>query len=180
MLAEAREGDEIPVVCPLGRPWPELPPGRSAVALAGGVAIASVYPLLAAHPGRISLVYGARTKAEFVLLKELGGLTRELHLATDDGTRGARGSVLDVWEALAPDPGSVLYVCGPRGMIRAAALAARARGVTEAYASLEEYMACGVGACVGCVVRTVRGYERVCKEGPVFPLGEIDWAGGAG
>ena len=68
----------------------------------------------------------------------------------------------------------VIYACGPRPLLKKIAAFSTARSV-KAYVSLEEHMACGIGACLGCVVRTKEGYKRVCKEGPVFEAGEIEW-----
>jgi dihydroorotate dehydrogenase electron transfer subunit len=69
---------------------------------------------------------------------------------------------------------TVLYACGPTPMLRRLARKALKKGV-RGYVSLEENMACGLGACLGCAVKTIHGYKRVCKEGPVFPLEEIVW-----
>ena len=100
-------------------------------------------------------------------------------LATDDGSEGLHGNVLDVLkcEKISSD---ILYACGPMPMLRAVAGYAKEKGI-PAYISLEERMACGVGACLGCVTRTrevdahshVRN-ARICTEGPVFRAEEVE------
>jgi dihydroorotate dehydrogenase electron transfer subunit len=108
-------------------------------------------------------VHGARTAAE--LCSEWQG--DAVHWATDDGSRGARGSALEA----VPEEVAAVLACGPNAM-----LAAVARRWPEAQVSLETYMGCGTGVCLGCAVPLAAGgYDRACTEGPVYRAAEVDW-----
>ena len=80
--------------------------------------------------------------------------------------------MIDVLRSLEIAPSTMLYACGPRGLVGAVQAFAKERAL-KGVVSLEEFMACGIGACMGCVCKTEHGYKRVCKEGPVFPLDEV-------
>lgn len=113
------------------------------------------------------------------MIDEVKGISRELHLCTDDGGMGDKGTVTDSLKRfLAPDSSLltpyIIYACGPAPMLKAVSEIAADKKI-KGYISLEENMACGVGACIGCVTKTTKGYSRVCKEGPVFPIEEIIW-----
>jgi len=137
--------------------------------------------------GRNTLVLiGARTKNQILCEKEFQELGCEVKIATDDGSRGFKGKATDLLEKQLSAVScqlSAIYACGPRPMLKAVA-AVSAKYHIPAQISLEEHMACGIGACLGCVVKTRdegRGtrdefrYKRVCKEGPVFNADEIVW-----
>jgi dihydroorotate dehydrogenase electron transfer subunit len=173
LLKEARAGTDIDMLGPLGRPYPMPKRGSSSLVVTGGVAVASVFPLIGKLRGRARVVLGARSRDELLLLEEIGSIAGELHASTEDGSYGKRGTVIDVLKELRLNEETVLYICGPKGMARAVTEFALDRGITKGYVSLEEFMACGIGACMGCVVKTVKGYSRVCKEGPVFRINEI-------
>ncbi|GAB4390322.1 MAG: dihydroorotate dehydrogenase electron transfer subunit [Thermodesulfovibrionales bacterium] len=167
-------GDIIEVVGPLGRPFPRHPKKSTPLIVAGGVAIAAVFRLAEALRAlKPVILYGARSKRELLMLEELEALAGELRTSTEDGSHGRKGTVIDLFAGL-PKGGYVLYACGPRGMLKAVAGVARRRDI-PGYVSMEENMACGLGACLGCVVITKAGYKRVCKEGPVFRIEDIFW-----
>ena len=137
----------------------------------------SAYQAGEALPGEKTILAGYRDDRLF--LKEELAKLGDFHAATEDGSVGIRGNVLDALRAYAPD-GEILYACGPMPMLRAVKAYAQEKGI-PAYLSLEERMACGIGACLGCVCRTVRrdGHShvnnaRICTEGPVFEAGEVD------
>lgn len=179
LLSSMKEGEVLNVVGPLGNSYP-LPSGdQTPVVIAGGVGIASVFSLAERLSHSCHLFYGARIEDELFLAGELGSVYENLVLCTDDGSCGVKGTVLDVLRdfmgrhsdgAKAP----VVYACGPLPMLRGIAEASISFGI-QGYVSLEENMACGLGACQGCVVKTKGGYKRVCKEGPVFDAAEIIW-----
>jgi dihydroorotate dehydrogenase electron transfer subunit len=172
LLKEVVPGDTLEAIGPLGNSYPMPSRKHTPVVVAGGIAIASVFPHVQRLRDRATVIFGARTEDDLLMLDELRGRARELHIRTEDGSAGKRGTVMDALRELSPDGGHVLYVCGPRGMIKAVTDFAREKGL-KGHASLEEFMACGIGACMGCVVNTVKGYKRVCKEGPLFKLDEI-------
>jgi len=187
ILRNLKEGAEVPILGPLGNGYPSPPAGSTPVVIAGGIGIASVYPLIEKLDGRACVLYGARTGSDLFMLDELSGLSQELHLCTDDGSRGDKGTVADLLiDLFAPDSllltSAVIYACGPRPMLHAVSKIASQKNIT-AYLSLEEHMACGIGACLGCVAKIkelgimgqAETYQRVCKEGPVFDSREIIW-----
>jgi dihydroorotate dehydrogenase electron transfer subunit len=173
LLKDVRAGGLIDILGPLGRPYP-MPAGKDRpLIVAGGTAVASVFPFVENLRGRARVIYGARGMGELLMLDELKAAALELHVATEDGSYGRKGTVMDILMDLQIDEDTALYACGPRGMTGAVAGLALLRGVRSGHVSLEEYMACGVGACMGCAVSTSKGYMRVCKEGPVFKIDEV-------
>ena len=123
------------------------------------------------------------------MVDELKEMTRELCLCTDDGSAGERGTVVDVVKRILFSPSAPgthhLYSCGPAPMLKEVAKIASERRI-KAYLSLEEHMACGIGACLGCVVQVKDGktgakkkvrptYKKVCKDGPVFDSEVVVW-----
>ncbi len=174
LLSRKRPGSEIDVLGPLGNAWPRPGAGKSPLIVAGGVGIASTFPLAARLGDRAVVLYGARSAEELLLLDGLRALGAELHLATEDGSVGTKGTVMNALGDLDPGEGHVIYACGPRGMLRAVAEFAKHRGIAG-HVSLEERMACGMGACLGCAVKTTKGYRGVCSDGPVFRIEDIDW-----
>ncbi|MEJ2254154.1 MAG: dihydroorotate dehydrogenase electron transfer subunit [Nitrospirota bacterium] len=169
LLRRVRPGETLAVLGPLGNAYPLPPRGKTPVVAAGGTAIASVFPLIKHLKGKAAVIYGARTVEEMVMMEELEGIARRLVLCTEDGTCGSAAMVPGMLDEFGLGPEHFLYVCGPRGMARAVLRLAAERSV-KGVVSLEEFMACGIGACMGCAVRTPGGYRRVCKEGPVFKL----------
>jgi dihydroorotate dehydrogenase electron transfer subunit len=205
-LAGLGAGSEVELLGPLGRGFPLDHPGMP-VLLAGGRGVA---PLLFAaealarrgRPGRAPrravLLFGARGQSQLVGLadahRRLVALGGRLHVCTDDGSAGPRGSVVQLLERLAPGLAGpiVLHACGPHAMLRAVALWALARGV-PAFLAMESMMACGTGVCRGCplprsasaraayIPRTAqslhgnREWAMCCTEGPVFAAEDLDW-----
>lgn len=156
--------DRISCLGPLGRGF-EIPRSGTAVLISGGLGVAPM--LLASREARlaglrVTWVHGARTATE--LCSESDG--DELVWATDDGSRGIRGTAVDA----APN-GDVVLACGPNRM-----LAAVAQRWPDAQVAVETYMGCGTGVCLGCAVPLKRGgYDRACSEGPVYRARDIDW-----
>ncbi|MBI3843597.1 MAG: dihydroorotate dehydrogenase electron transfer subunit [Planctomycetes bacterium] len=183
-LSRCREGDLLDVLGPLGREFPVEPAVTDAIFVAGGIGVAP-FLLLArtfreqrGKATRLRLLYGARSAANLVLLDEFKKLGVEIELATDDGTRGTKGTVMPLLDWTLPrgaasTPGAQLFACGPNVMLKAVASFAAERGV-PCLASLESMMACGFGTCLACVFPVHDAsdadfhYERVCTEGPVF------------
>jgi dihydroorotate dehydrogenase electron transfer subunit len=180
-------GDEALCLGPLGRPFTAPPAGTEALLVAGGYGVAPFRFLgeeLRRTGGRGRLFYGGRTAADLPLLGRLGGLGLEIVPATEDGSLGVSGRVTVPLEAhLDAAKGPVrLYACGPDAMMHAVARIAAARSL-EAEVSLDPWMGCGIGTCLGCVVR-VQGeddprwkYRCACTEGPVFDSARVVWPG---
>jgi NAD(P)H-flavin reductase len=183
-LADMRAGEELYLTGPLGNAWQDVLPKRGKIALAGGgIGIAPLTALLAevrrsgAQTGpeyRFDFYAGFRTA--FKAIREQAGLSEPdflgaetVIIATEDGSEGKKGRV-PVF--LDPSPYSAVCACGPEPMLAAIAASCRAAGI-PCYLSLERRMACGVGACLGCTVETVRGNKRCCADGPIFPAEEL-------
>jgi dihydroorotate dehydrogenase electron transfer subunit len=129
--------------------------------------------------GRNTLVLiGAKTKDHILCEKEFKKLGYSVKIATDDGSKGFKGNVTEllrnILRSTKYDMRYTIYACGPRPMLKEIALISQKYNI-PAQVSLEEHMACGIGACLGCAVNTRDGYKRVCKEGPVFDAEEIIW-----
>ena len=163
-LLAMRIGDRLSCLGPLGTGFRLS--GKSVALVSGGLGVAPMR--LAARDARaggmrVTWVHGARTSAE--LCSEAEG--DEVRWATDDGSRGYHGTAV----AAAPDA-DVVLACGPNRM-----LAAVAQRWPDAQVTVETYMGCGTGVCLGCAVPLRRGgYDRACTEGPVYRAGEIDWS----
>src|SRR4030042_1483901 len=156
---------------------------RHAIFIGGGVGIVSLFPLAEAlEAGRkLSVFIGGKTKTDILCLKDFKKLNSTIFVATEDGSLGHQGTVIDLFlkkrEKLWREGPPPLYSSGPLGMLKGLA---RALGSKKflCEASFEARMACGFGACWGCVIKTKdprTPYQRVCKEGPVFNLGKIIW-----
>jgi NAD(P)H-flavin reductase len=175
-LAGLRLGDEAELTGPLGNAWGDfLPPKREPVALiGGGIGVAPLLTFAGELPERgFDFYAGFRTlrgeEEREGLLGPVWSRVRERVIATEDGSAGRRGRVPDLFN---PAGYAAVYACGPEPMLRAVAASAKQAGV-PCFVSLERHMACGVGACLGCTVRTVRGNRRCCADGPIFNAEEV-------
>jgi NAD(P)H-flavin reductase len=171
-LAAAVPGDALSLAGPLGSVFP-LAGVSEAVLVGGGIGCAPLQYLadeLTAAGAHVLCVFGVRDRRAARILDAFS--VDPLLVASEDGSVGRRGTVMDLLRELETGPQTVVYACGPGGMIAAVREWSRERGLAG-WASLEAHMACGSGACHGCVVDTARGRLRVCSEGPVFPLAEV-------
>ncbi|MEJ2697893.1 MAG: dihydroorotate dehydrogenase electron transfer subunit [Candidatus Sulfobium sp.] len=179
LLASMREGEVLDVIGPLGNSYPLPGEDKVPVVIGGGIGIASVFSLAERLSRSCHVFYGARMENELFLAGELSDVYENLVLCTDDGSCGIKGTVVDVLcdfmrRHTTASSAPVVYACGPVPMLRRVAETVLSLGV-QGYVSLEENMACGIGACLGCVVKTKTGYKRVCREGPIFDVSEILW-----
>lgn len=164
-LLSMTQGDRVSCLGPLGHGFEISSGPGTAVLVSGGLGVASM--TLAARRAaslgiRVTWVHGARTAED--LCSEFDG--DDLVWATDDGSKGVKGTAV----AASPDADLVL-ACGPNRM-----LAAVAQRWPAAQVAVETYMGCGTGVCLGCAVPLTRGgYDRACKEGPVYRASDIDW-----
>lgn len=180
-LAALEAGAPISVVGPLGNAFTLPEPQRIAVLVGGGIGVAGLRLLagrIAGDGGRALLLVGATTGSE-LLHHVLPGETEDgrirLRVSTDDGSQGLRGTVCSLLERELdglPVSGVRIYCCGPRAMLSSGARVAIAHEF-PCEVLMEEVMACGVGACRGCVVRTRHGYRAACSDGPVFDASEV-------
>lgn len=173
-------GAVLDAIGPLGRGWGIGTDVCRALLVAGGLGAAPLALLadrLAARGVAVSVAQGAPCADRLVARERFEAVARRVEVATDDGSAGARGFVTLVSERLiAEDRPDVVYVCGPEIMARAVAVQAARAGV-PCQVSLERLMACGIGACLSCVVTTSAGRKRACVDGPVFNAEEVCWDG---
>jgi dihydroorotate dehydrogenase electron transfer subunit len=180
LLAKQLISTPIRVLAPLGKGFPDPPSGSKAVIIAGGMGIAPLFPLivrLKTFCFSISVLYGAKSRDDLVCLPELldmGDIT--VKLTSEDGTEGEKGFVTKLLEREEVETGvkTAIYACGPEPMLKAVTEFATERKVL-CWISLERWMACGVGACLSCVVKTKEGYKSACKDGPIFASKDIVW-----
>jgi dihydroorotate dehydrogenase electron transfer subunit len=121
-----------------------------------------------------TVLIGAKAASQILCEKEFRKSGFDVKIATEDGSRGFKGLVTELLkEVLASGcKYAALYSCGPHLMLKETALIAKSYNI-PAEVSLEEHMACGIGACLGCVVATRSGFKRVCNEGPVFKAEDV-------
>jgi dihydroorotate dehydrogenase electron transfer subunit len=170
-LCELRAGDQMLVLGPLGQGFTEPLDGRRAVLIGGGVGIAPLAILQDSMQAQPSVLLGFRDEAH----AHGAALLQGASLATDDGSVGHHGLVTDLLaDELDRDPAAVVYACGPPAMLEGVRAICAARKA-PAQLALEAGMACGFGACFGCVVpRRGGGYLRVCLDGPVIDAAELE------
>ncbi|MFY9397671.1 MAG: dihydroorotate dehydrogenase electron transfer subunit [Desulfomonilia bacterium] len=176
LLAEKRQLDTLSVLGPLGKGFGMPADNEEPVFLAGGTGLPPILAM-AERVKRGHLVFGARSAGELPLWNRLNSIEGvEAAAATEDGSLGKRGLATDALQEVLKrvSPPLVIYACGPKGMLRQAALMAQMIGA-RCEVSLEEYMACGFGVCSACAVRTVSSNRRVCTDGPVFDARDIRW-----
>jgi dihydroorotate dehydrogenase electron transfer subunit len=172
LIAAAQVGDTLSLSGPIGTAFP-LQGVRTVLLVGGGIGAAPLQFLadaLAARGVTVASAFGFRDHRHARLAHAFD--LEPLWLATEDGSQGSSGTVLDLLAHVPAQPSTVLYACGPLGMLAALQAWTAPRGLT-AFASVEAHMACGTGVCHGCVLPTAQGYARVCAEGPVFPLSEL-------
>ena len=187
-MSELRAGESLNVLGPLGTGF-DCTHGRERVVLvAGGIGIAPLAFLAewcnrCVTDKRVSVVayIGATTSGSLIGCDTMEQLCTGMHICTDDGSCGLEGTVVDAFRrdlSLFGDE-SAVYVCGPSVMMKEIGILLKESSLW-CQVSLEERMACGIGACLGCAVRTVKSdgstvYKRACTDGPVFNVRDIIW-----
>ena len=173
-FSEMKAGDTLEVMGPLGNGFTMK--NEKAIIIGGGIGIPPMLELAKQLDAEKTVVLGYRTST---FLKEEFEEVCDVKIATEDGSQGAKGTVIDAIEKYGVE-GKVIYACGPMPMLKALAAYAEEHGM-EAQISLEERMACGIGACLGCVCKTKEKdhhrnvhNKRICKDGPVFLSTEVE------
>lgn len=173
-FSKLTEGDEIEILGPLGNGFPLKE--KKAFLIGGGIGIPPMLELAKQLHAEKQIVVGYRD--ELFLTEELSA-NGEVYVATEDGSAGTKGNVLDAIKenGLTAD---IIYACGPTPMLRALKTYAEENNI-ECYISMEERMACGIGACLACVCKSKEKdhhtnvhNKRICKDGPVFLATEVD------
>ncbi len=179
-----RKGQKVDLIGPLGNGFSlsPLPSSEKSILIGGGMGIISLFSLNEALGGKnLTVFIGGKTRNDILCVDDFRKIGSKILVATEDGSLGTRGTVVDLFSSRRKRFNSnekySVYACGPVAMLKALAKSVRFKNLT-CQASLEARMGCGFGACWGCVVKTNHPqapYQRVCKDGPVFPLKDIVW-----
>ncbi|MFC2155816.1 dihydroorotate dehydrogenase electron transfer subunit [Acidobacteriota bacterium] len=178
LLSRLKENDQLAVLDPLGNSFPE-PQNKNLLLIAGSRGITPIYFAAEkyARGNTLFLVYGAKSSDDLNLLDRIDSLPlKKKYLYTDDGSAGKKGLVSDdIREIVKENQIAVTFSCGPDAMFKS--LNRELTGLElENYVSLETLMGCGFGICYSCAVKTRdSGYKKVCSDGPVFKLENIEW-----
>jgi len=183
LLTGMEAGHTLSLLGPLGKGFPMPGKDRLPVLVGGGSGFPPLHFLAQRAGSRAHFFIGSRNKEclpPASIIKSFRDVTARVHIATEDGSTGSRGMSTDILNAFLSKMESktrlVIYACGPHAMLAAVSRTAAGHSI-PCYVSMEERMACGLGACMGCSVPVkAGGYKRACKEGPVFDSSEIDWS----
>jgi dihydroorotate dehydrogenase electron transfer subunit len=184
IMQELHQGDRIELLGPLGRGFDLGDPAVEKILVGGGIGLVPLYMLAEklVETSRVRLLMGGRTREDIITVTEFERLGVETYVSTEDGSLGEEGLVTRVLERkLAKYPQASVFACGPMPMIDAVQRICQRQQVSL-QVSLEALMACGVGACLGCVVKGAGHSEAeprylcTCKHGPVFRAEQLDWS----
>ncbi len=169
-MAKMTAGETLDVLTGLGNGYDLSLSGDKPLLLGGGVGVPPLYMLakkLIDQGKSVTVILGFNTKDEVFYENEFKALGCDVTVTTVDGSYGVKGFVTDAY----PDEYSYFYTCGPEPMLKAIYKSS----LTSGQMSFEERMGCGFGACMGCSCKTITGYKRICKDGPVMQKEEILW-----
>ena len=169
-MSKMAKGTKLDILTGLGNGYDLTLSGDRPVLLGGGVGVPPMYNLakkLVAEGKHVSVILGFNTQSEIFYENEFKALGCDVTVTTVDGSYGKQGFVTDAL----PENYTYFYTCGPEPMLKAVYRATS----TSGQMSFEERMGCGFGACMGCSCKTLTGYKRICKEGPVMKKEEILW-----
>jgi dihydroorotate dehydrogenase electron transfer subunit len=170
-MSKMEKGTVLDLLTNLGNGYDLSLSGDAPLLIGGGVGVPPMFELakeLIASGKKVTVILGFNTKAEIFYEKEFENLGAKVIVTTVDGSYGVKGFVTDAMKDLEY---SYFYTCGPEPMLKAV----HKSSITDGELSFEERMGCGFGACMGCSCKTLTGYKRICKEGPVLKKGEILW-----
>ena len=170
-MSDMKEGTKLDILTDLGNGYDLSKSGDKPLLLGGGVGVPPLYLLakkLIADGKNVSVILGFNTKDEVFYEDEFKAIGANVTITTVDGSYGIKGFVTD---AMSEMDYTYFYTCGPEPMLKAIYKTAK----TSGQMSFEERMGCGFGACMGCSCKTITGYQRICKDGPVLEKQEILW-----
>ena len=170
-MSKMTPGTELDILTGLGNGYDLSLSGDRPVLLGGGVGVPPMYNLakkLLDEGKKVSVILGFNTKSEIFYEEEFKKLGCDVTVTTVDGSYGMKGFVTTALEGM---DYTYFYTCGPEPMLKAVYKAS----LTSGQMSFEERMGCGFGACMGCSCKTLTGYKRICKDGPVMKKEEILW-----
>ncbi len=169
-MATLQPGTKLDILTGLGNGYDTSASGSHPLLIGGGVGVPPLYLLareLRGQGKQVSVILGFNTAEEVFYAEEFRALGCEVAVTTVDGSLGTRGYVT----AALPGNYTYFYACGPEPMLRSVSHAC----TTSGELSFEERMGCGFGACMGCSCKTLTGYKRICRDGPVMKKEEIQW-----
>jgi dihydroorotate dehydrogenase electron transfer subunit len=181
LLSQKQSSSVVDVLGPCGHGFDllKIEKAKKIYIVAGGMGMAPLYFLAKTlvHKKPVVLL-GARTKDQLFAEPELKKLKLDVSISTEDGSEGTKGKITDVLSDLLKkdktDGSTTICACGPKSMLAVVSELGRRYNI-GVFVSMEEFMGCGLGACLGCVIRTVNGYKRICHDGPVFDSKELVW-----
>ena len=165
-----KSGEKLDILTGLGNGYDLTCSGEKPLLIGGGVGVPPMYNLakkLIAEGKKVTVILGFNTKSEIFYEEEFKALGCDVTVTTVDGSYGVKGFVTNAL----PGTYTHFYTCGPEPMLKAVYKAT----ATSGQMSFEERMGCGFGACMGCSCKTLTGYKRICKDGPVMRKEEIAW-----
>lgn len=174
LLSQKKKGDMIQVMGPLGKCFTQSIKTKKRILVAGGVGVPPLVFLAEQSPTDYLLI-GTKSKLEVLPKSELKRIKAKILYATENGSYGAKGLVTELLEKviIQENPRELfIQTCGPKKMMKAVLVLAAKYGI-DGELSWDETMACGVGACLGCMVETREGLRRACVDGPVFSFGDL-------
>ena len=169
-MSRMMPGTQLDLLTGLGNGYDLTLSGERPVLLGGGVGVPPLYNLakkLMAQGKDVTVILGFNTKSEIFYEDAFQALGCTVLVTTVDGSYGVKGFATDAL----PEDYTYFYTCGPEPMLKSVYRATR----TSGQMSFEERMGCGFGACMGCSCKTLTGYKRICKDGPVMKKEEIQW-----
>ena len=175
ILSGKKKGDVLRVMGPLGNSFAKDLGKKKRILVAGGVGVPPLVFLAEKYPTEYLLI-GTKSKAEILPKSELKKVRAEVLCSTEDGSYGTKGRVTLLLEKILKGEHPeefFIQTCGPKPMMNAVIALAAKYGVSGE-ASWDESMACGVGACLGCMVKTKDGLKRACADGPVFNFEDLE------
>lgn len=170
LMSAMREGEKLNLLTGLGNGYDLSKSGSAPLLIGGGVGVPPLYNLakrLIAQGKTVRVILGFNTVSEIFYEQEFKALGCDVTVTTADGSYGVKGFVTNAMDT----EYSYVYTCGPEPMLKAVYEKSKSGGQF----SFEERMGCGFGACMGCSCKTVTGYKRICKDGPVLEKEEILW-----
>lgn len=174
-LCQKKKGDTLKVMGPLGNGFTPKTGSKKRILVAGGVGVPPLVFLAERYPADYLLI-GTKSKAELMPKVELKKVKAKVLYSTEDGSVGVQGFVTMLLDRIVMNENPdhfFIQTCGPKPMMRAVITIARKYGI-EGEASWDESMACGAGACLGCMVPTKDGLKRACADGPVFAFEDLE------
>jgi dihydroorotate dehydrogenase electron transfer subunit len=179
LLRDRQVGDRLDILGPLGNAFPELP-DKKILLIAGGRGIVPLFHYAKNYAAQqtLLLLYGGRSAADLKLLAEIEAMPlHKSYIFSEDGSYGEKGLLTQgLGKIIREEQPQITMACGPEAMLAALAKILKAKNLKN-YVSMEAMMGCGFGVCHSCAVTAIDGqYRKVCDEGPVFPLEEIQWS----